>query len=91
MKKTNEQLFITLGEEFSDKVIESNIKLIEAIAKEEFELAANIRDLIQDYIKHAVILSQDYLTLTEEQLKEHYQQQNDYVFTNLNKAYNENK
>lgn len=89
--KTPEQLFLELGEEFTQLTIDTNAKLILAVDDEDYETAAKHRDLIKTIIENTVQMSMMLLTLDETTIRESFSRQNEIVYNALLSEYNNDK
>jgi len=89
--KSPEQLFMELGGEFTDLIIDTNSKLISSVDNEEYEKAAQHRDMIAQIIEHTVQLSLLLLEMDEGTIRESFTKQNEIVYNALLNEYNENR
>ena len=91
MTKTPEQLFLELGEEFTELTIDTNAKLIIAVDDEDYESAAKHRDLIKNIIEHTVQMSLMLLDVEETTIRDSFTKQNEIVYNALLSEYNNDK
>ena len=91
MTKTPEQLFLELGEEFTQLTIDTNAKLIIAVDDEDYESAAKHRDLIKNIIEHTVQMSLMLLDVEETTIRDSFTKQNEIVYNALLSEYNNDK
>jgi len=89
--KTQEQhqqeLAMTLSEEFTSQLIDTNIELIYAIEAEEYETAAILRDNLKVLIETITFNVTNILGINEDILRKHYNEQNQLAFNQLKEAY----
>jgi hypothetical protein len=83
-----EDLAMELSEEFTEQLVQNNIDLIEAIAEENYEKAAIIRDNIKVLIETITFNVTHILNINADVLKKHYNEQNEIAFKQLIKAFN---
>lgn len=91
MTKTPEQLFLELGEEFTQLTIDTNVKLILSVEDEDYESAAKHRDLIKNIIEHTVQMSLMLLDVEETTIRDSFTKQNEIVYNALLSEYNNDK
>ena len=89
--QTNEDFCMALSDEFVNQIIKSNVTLIKAIDAEDYETCRRIRDYITLCVESITLQTAISMNMEVDKLREHYQNQNEIVFTRLNQQKNETK
>lgn len=87
--KTKNEYIKQIQDEFASHLVGMSVKLVEAVANEDFEYAAILRDILSSTIDTTAQTLEILLDSTYEEIKTTLTLESDYVFNELQQTYNQ--